>query len=196
MSINRFNGRKDQARESRARALRSRRCARRQLGLVIASSRCVSGVQRQDGDASLLERVQRRDGDSVMNGVVIPAFEAQNPGIKVNDEHVPVRGDAQQVHRLLGRGRPTGLDAFGHCVGAAAGLRGNAARNVEAAWFAATSRRKLTRVRLSTNLYKGNYYGHSRRHQHPGVVLEQGGLCGGESAPPTTFAQMIADARR
>ena len=42
----------------------------------------------------------------VMNGIVIPAFEKREPGIKVKDDTFPYAGMLREVHRLLGRRRP------------------------------------------------------------------------------------------
>ena len=68
----------------------------------------------------------------ILDGVVIPAFEAANPGIKVIDENVPYNGMLNKFIATGGRGGSAESDALRHRVGAAIGVRRRAAGNLEA----------------------------------------------------------------
>ncbi len=87
----------------------------------------------EDGDRYVLERVQRRDrdtGDERYRHSRVRISESRHQG---EGRHASVRGDVAEVHCVVGRWRSAGLDAFGHRVGAAAGVRRHVARNLQAA---------------------------------------------------------------
>ena len=78
---------------------------------------------------------------STMANVIIPKFEKENPGIKVDSDRLPVRGAAAEVPGCIGGGRPAGPAALGHRLGPAAGRAGPRAQGRAACRGSRRSRR-------------------------------------------------------
>ena len=130
-----------------------------------------------------------------MNGIVIPAFEAQNPGIKVKDDTLPYNGMLNKFIASSAAGDPPDLMRSDIAWVPQLASEGVLLETSKQPWFAAM-KKNLDPGPLSTNLWKGGYYGVPGRHEYSSHVLQQGGLCGGGlDTSRRRGAQMIADAQ-
>ena len=94
----------------------------------------------------------------VMNGIVIPAFEAQNPGIKVIDDTLPYNGMLNKFIASSAAGHPPSIMRSDIAWVPQLASEGVLLETSKQKWFAAMKKAAFPGP-LSTNLYKGGYYG-------------------------------------
>ena len=94
----------------------------------------------------------------VMNGIVIPAFESQNPGIIVKDDTLPYAALLQKWIASSAAGDPPDLMRSDIAWVSQLASEGTLLETSKQSWFAAM-KKNLDPGPLSTNLYKGGYTG-------------------------------------
>ena len=130
----------------------------------------------------------------VMNGVVIPAFESQNPGIKVKDDTLPYSGMLQKFIASSAAGDPPDLMRSDIAWDPQLASEGTLVETSKTKWFAAV-KKNADPGPLSTNLYKGGYYGVPDDTNTQVLFYNKKDFAAANLTPPTTYAQMMADAQ-
>ncbi len=130
----------------------------------------------------------------VMNGIVIPAFEAQNPGIKVVDDTLPYNGMLQKFIASSAAGHPPSLMRSDIAWVPQLASEGVLLKTSAQPWFAAMKKAAFPGP-LSTNLYKGAYYGIPLDTNTQVLFWNKADFAAANLQPPTTYAELIADAQ-
>ena len=130
----------------------------------------------------------------IMNGVVIPAFEAQNPGIKVKDDTQPYSGMLQKFIASSAAGDPPDLMRSDIAWVPQLASEGTLVETSAQSWFPAM-KKAADPGPLSTNLYKGGYYGIPDDTNTQVLFWNKADFATAHLSPPTTYAQMMADAQ-
>jgi ABC-type glycerol-3-phosphate transport system substrate-binding protein len=130
----------------------------------------------------------------VMNGVVIPAFESANPGIKVKDDTLPYAGLLQKFIAASAAGDPPDLMRSDIAWVPQLASEGTLLETSTQPWFK-TVEKEADPGPLSTNLWKGGYYGLPDDTNTQVFFYNKADFAAANLTPPTTWAQMIADAK-
>ncbi len=130
----------------------------------------------------------------VMNGIVIPAFEAANPGIKVKDDTLPYAGLLQKFIATSAAGDPPDLMRSDIAWVPQLASEGTLLETSTQPWFAAVAK-AADPGPLSTNFYKGGYYGLPDDTNTQVFFWNKADFAAAHLSPPTTWSQMIADAK-
>ncbi len=130
----------------------------------------------------------------VMNGVVIPAFESLHPGIKVIDDTLPYDGMLNKFIAAAAAGNPPSLMRSDIAWVPQLASEGVLLETSKQPWF----KKVLAQADpgpLSTNLYRGNYYGLPDDTNTQVFFYNKADFAAANLTPPTTYAQMMADAQ-
>jgi multiple sugar transport system substrate-binding protein len=130
----------------------------------------------------------------VMNGVVIPAFESLNPGIKIKDDTLPYSGMLQKFIASSAAGDPPDLMRSDIAWVPQLASEGTLLETSTQSWFPAM-KAAADPGPLSTNLYKGGYYGIPDDTNTQVLFWNKADFAAAHLTPPTTYAQMMADAQ-
>lgn len=130
----------------------------------------------------------------VMNGIVIPAFESQNPGIKVKDDTLPYNGMLNKFIASAAAGDPPDLMRSDIAWVPQLASEGVLLETSKQPWFAAM-KKNLDPGPLSTNLYKGGYYGVPDDTNTQVMFYNNADFAAAGLSFPTTWSQMISDAQ-
>ena len=130
----------------------------------------------------------------VMNGIVIPAFEAQNPGIKVIDDTLPYNGMLNKFIASSAAGHPPSLMRSDIAWVPQLASEGVLLETSKQKWFAAMKKAAFPGP-LSTNLYKHGYYGIPLDTNTQVLFWNKADFAAANLQPPTTYAQLVADAQ-
>ena len=130
----------------------------------------------------------------VMNGIVIPAFESQNPGIKIKDDTLPYSALLQKWIASSAAGDPPDLMRSDIAWVPQLASEGTLLETSKQPWFAAM-KKNLDPGPLSTNLYKGGYYGVPDDTNTQVMFYNTADFTAAGLSIPTTWSQMIADAK-
>ena len=130
----------------------------------------------------------------VMNGIVIPACEDQNPGIKVIDDTLPYDGMLNKFIASSAAGDPPSLMRSDIAWVPQLASQGVLLETSKQPWFAAMKKAAFPGP-LSTNLYKGGYYGIPLDTNTQVLFWNKADFAAANLQPPTTYAQLIADAQ-
>lgn len=130
----------------------------------------------------------------VMNGIVIPAFESQNPGIIVKDDTLPYNGMLNKFIASAAAGDPPDLMRSDIAWVPQLASEGVLLETSKQPWFAAM-KKNLDPGPLSTNLYKGGYYGVPDDTNTQVLFYNKADFAAANLTPPTTWSQMISDAQ-
>jgi multiple sugar transport system substrate-binding protein len=130
----------------------------------------------------------------VMNGVVIPAFESANPGIKIKDDTLPYSGMLQKFIASSAAGDPPDLMRSDIAWVPQLASEGTLLETSKQKWFPAM-KRAADPGPLSTNLYKGGYYGIPDDTNTQVLFYNKADFAAAGLTAPTTYAQMMADAQ-
>jgi multiple sugar transport system substrate-binding protein len=128
------------------------------------------------------------------NKTVIPEFEKLNPGIKVKDVTLPYSALLQKLISSAAAGNPPNLmrsDIAWVPQLASEGVLLNLSKQP---WFASIEKTALPGP-LSTNYYKGSYYGLPDDTNTQVFFWNKADFAAAGLSPPTTLSQMIQDAR-
>lgn len=130
----------------------------------------------------------------VMNKIVIPKFEQENPGIKVVDETVPYAGMLQKFIAESAAGNPADLMRSDIAWMPQLASEGVLLETSRQSWFGPIKKAALPGP-LSTNAYQGNYYGVPDDTNTQALFWNKADFAAaGLSGPPTTMAQLWQDA--
>jgi multiple sugar transport system substrate-binding protein len=130
----------------------------------------------------------------VMNGIVIPAFESQNPGIIVKDDTLPYSGMLNKFIASSAAGDPPDLMRSDIAWVPQLASEGVLLETSKQPWFAAM-KKNLDPGPLSTNLYNGGYYGVPDDTNTQVLFYNKADFAAANLTPPTTWSQMITDAQ-
>jgi multiple sugar transport system substrate-binding protein len=130
----------------------------------------------------------------ILNGVVIPAFEAANPGIKVIDQNVPYNGMLNKFIATAAAGDPPNLMRSDIAWVPQLASEGVLLETSKQSWFK-NVKAQADPGPLSTNLYKGNYWGIPDDTNTQVFFYNKADFAAANLTPPTTYAQMMADAQ-
>lgn len=130
----------------------------------------------------------------VMNGVVIPAFESANPGIKIKDDTLPYAGMLQKFIASSAAGDPPDLMRSDIAWVPQLASEGTLVETSKQPWFPAM-KKAADPGPLSTNLYKGGYYGIPDDTNTQVLFYNKADFAAADLTPPTTYAQMMTDAQ-
>jgi multiple sugar transport system substrate-binding protein len=130
----------------------------------------------------------------VMNGIVIPAFEAANPGIKVKDDTLPYNGMLNKFIASSAAGDPPDLMRSDIAWVPQLASEGVLLETSKQPWFAGM-KKNLDPGPLSTNLWNGGYYGVPDDTNTQVLFYNKADFAAANLTPPTTWAQMISDAQ-
>ncbi|MFI5035015.1 MAG: extracellular solute-binding protein [Acidimicrobiales bacterium] len=130
----------------------------------------------------------------VMNGIVIPAFEAANPGIRVIDDTLPYNGMLQKFIASSAAGHPPSIMRSDIAWVPQLASEGVLLETSKQPWFAAMKKAAFPGP-LSTNLYKGGYYGIPLDTNTQVLFWNKADFAAAGLTPPTTYAQLVADAQ-
>jgi multiple sugar transport system substrate-binding protein len=130
----------------------------------------------------------------ILDGVVIPAFEAANPGIKVVDENVPYAGMLNKFIASAAAGDPPNLMRSDIAWVPQLASEGVLLETSKQSWFKKV-KAEADPGPLSTNLYKGNYYGLPDDTNTQVFFYNKADFAAASLTPPTTYAEMMADAQ-
>lgn len=130
----------------------------------------------------------------IMDGVVIPAFEAANPGIKVVDENVPYAGMLQKFIATAAAGDPPNLMRSDIAWVPQLASEGVLLEVSKQKWFNKV-KSEADPGPLSTNYYKGHYYGIPDDTNTQVFFWNKADFAAANLTPPKTYAQMMADAQ-
>jgi multiple sugar transport system substrate-binding protein len=130
----------------------------------------------------------------VLNNVVIPEFEKENPGIKVEDVNLPYAGLLQKFITASAAGNPPDLMRSDIAWMPQLASEGTLLDVSKQPWFAPIERAALPGP-LSTNLYKGDYYGLPDDTNTQVLFWNKTDFAAaGISGPPKTLAELYQDA--
>ncbi|MGO9150612.1 MAG: extracellular solute-binding protein [Acidimicrobiales bacterium] len=130
----------------------------------------------------------------VMNGVVIPSFESQNPGIKVVDDTLPYAGLLQKFIASSAAGDPPDLMRSDIAWVPQLASEGTLLETSTQPWFAPV-KAAADPGPLSTNYWNGGYYGLPDDTNTQVFFWNKADFAAAKLSPPTTWGQMIADAK-
>jgi len=130
----------------------------------------------------------------VMNGIVIPAFEAAHPGIKVVDDTLPYNGMLQKFIAASAAGHPPSLMRSDIAWVPQLASEGVLLKTSAQPWFAKMKKAAFPGP-LSTNFYKGSYYGIPLDTNTQVLFWNKADFAAAGLTPPTTYAQLISDAQ-
>jgi len=130
----------------------------------------------------------------VMNGVVIPAFESANPGIKVKDDTLPYAGMLQKFIASSAAGDPPDLMRSDIAWVPQLASEGTLVETSKQKWFPAM-KKAADPGPLSTNLWNGGYYGIPDDTNTQVLFMNTADFKAAGLTAPTTYAQMMADAQ-
>ena len=130
----------------------------------------------------------------VMNGIVIPAFESQNPDIIVKDDTLPYAGLLNKFIASSAAGDPPDLMRSDIAWVSQLASEGTLLETSKQPWFAAM-KKELDPGPLSTNLYKGGYYGVPDDTNTQVLFYNKADFAAAGLTPPTTWSQMMTDAQ-
>jgi multiple sugar transport system substrate-binding protein len=130
----------------------------------------------------------------VMNGIVIPAFEHANPGIKVKDDTLPYAGLLEKFIAASAAGDPPDLMRSDIAWVPQLASEGTLLETSTQSWFPPIEA-AADPGPLSTNYYKGGYYGIPDDTNTQVFFWNKADFAAANLSPPTTFAEMIADAK-
>lgn len=130
----------------------------------------------------------------VMNGIVIPAFESANPGIRVKDDTLPYAGLLEKFIAASAAGDPPDLMRSDIAWVPQLASEGTLLETSKQSWFAPV-KAAADPGPLSTNMYKGNYYGLPDDTNTQVFFWNKADFHAAHLSPPTTWAQMISDAK-
>jgi multiple sugar transport system substrate-binding protein len=130
----------------------------------------------------------------VMNGVVIPAFESANPGIKIKDDTLPYAGMLQKFIASSAAGDPPDLMRSDIAWVPQLASEGTLVETSKQSWFPAM-KRAADPGPLSTNLWHGGYYGIPDDTNTQVLFYNKADFAAADLTPPTTYAQMMTDAQ-
>jgi multiple sugar transport system substrate-binding protein len=130
----------------------------------------------------------------VMNGVVIPAFESQNPGIKVKDDTLPYSAMLQKFIASSAAGDPPDLMRSDIAWVPQLASEGTLLETSKQPWFKKV-KAQADPGPMSTNLYKGGYWGLPDDTNTQVLFYNKADFAAANLTPPTTWDQMIADAK-
>jgi multiple sugar transport system substrate-binding protein len=131
----------------------------------------------------------------VMNATVIPKFEAENPGIKVNDDVLPYDGMLQKFIAASAAGSPPNLMRSDIAWVPQLASEGILLETSKQSWFP-TVKAQADPGPLSTNYFKGGYYGIPDDTNTQVFFWNHADFAAAHLSPPTTWNQMIADAKK
>ena len=131
----------------------------------------------------------------VMNGVVIPSFESLYPGIKVDDDTLPYAGLLEKFIASSAAGDPPDLMRSDIAWVPQLASEGTLLETSTQSWFAPI-KAAADPGPLSTNLYKGGYYGLPDDTNTQVFFWNKADFAAAHLSPPTTWAQMISDAKK
>lgn len=130
----------------------------------------------------------------VLNKIVIPKFEKENPGIKVDDVNLPYAGMLQKFISASAAGNPPDLMRSDIAWMPQLASEGLLLDLSQQSWFAPIKKDAIAGP-LSTNLYKGDYYGLPDDTNTQVLFWNKADFAAaGISAPPTTLTQLYQDA--
>ena len=131
----------------------------------------------------------------VMNKVVIPRFEKENPGIKVEDVTLPYNGLEQKFIAASAAGNPPDLMRSDIAWMPQLASEGTLLKSSGQSWYKPLQQGGASRAAVDHQV-QGQLLRRTRRHEHPGALLEQGRLRGGRICrSAATLAQLYADAK-
>ncbi len=130
----------------------------------------------------------------VMNGVVIPSFEAANPGIKVKDDTLPYAGLLQKFIASSAAGDPPDLMRSDIAWVPQLASEGTLLETSAQPWFKAVAA-AADPGPLSTNYWNGGYYGLPDDTNTQVFFYNKADFAAANLSPPTTWNEMIADAK-
>lgn len=130
----------------------------------------------------------------VMNGIVIPAFEAANPDIIVKDDTLPYDGLLNKFIASSAAGDPPSVMRSDIAWVPQLASEGVLLETSKQPWFAAM-KKELDPGPLSTNLWRGGYYGVPDDTNTQVLFMNTADFAAAGLTAPTTYAQMIADAQ-
>jgi multiple sugar transport system substrate-binding protein len=129
-----------------------------------------------------------------LDSVVIPEFEKENPGIKVDDVNLPYDGMLQKFIAASAAGNPPDLMRSDIAWMPQLASEGTLVDTSKQPWFAPIQAAALPGP-LSTNMYKGDYYGLPDDTNTQVLFWNKTDFAAaGITAPPTTLTQLYADA--
>jgi len=131
----------------------------------------------------------------VMNSVVIPKFEKLNPGIKIDDDTVPYNGMLDSFIAHSAAGDPFDLMRSDIAWVPQLASEGTLLDLSKQSWFPPVKRAALPGP-LSTNYYKGDYYGIPDDTNTQVFFWNKTDFARAHMSPPKTLAQMFADAKK
>jgi len=130
----------------------------------------------------------------VMNGVVIPSFEAANPGIKVKDDTLPYAGLLQKFIASSAAGDPPDLMRSDIAWVPQLASEGTLLETSAQPWFKAVAA-AADPGPLSTNYWNGGYYGLPDDTNTQVFFYNKADFAAANLSPPTTWHAMISDAK-
>ena len=130
----------------------------------------------------------------VMNGIVIPAFESANPGIKVKDDTLPYDGLLEKFIASSAAGDPPDLMRSDIAWVPQLASEGTLLETSKQPWFGPV-KAAADPGPLSTNYYKGGYYGLPDDTNTQVFFWNKADFKAAHLSPPKTWNQMIADAK-
>ena len=132
----------------------------------------------------------------VLNKIVIPRFEKENPGIKVEDVNLPYNGLEQKFIAASAAGDPPDLMRSDIAWMPQLASEGTLVKVSDYTWFAPLKAAALPGP-LSTNAYKGSYYGLPDDTNTQVLFWNKSDFAAaGISGPPKTLAQLYQDAQK
>ena len=130
----------------------------------------------------------------VLNKIVIPEFEKENPGIKVDDVNLPYAGLLQKFIAASAAGNPPDLMRSDIAWMPQLASEGTLLDTSKQPWFAPIEKAALPGP-LSTNLYKGDYYGLPDDTNTQVLFWNKTDFAAaGIKAPPQTLTELYQDA--
>lgn len=131
----------------------------------------------------------------VMNKIVIPRFEKENPGIKVEDVTLPYAGMEQKFIAASAAGNPPDLMRSDIAWMPQLASEGTLLKTSGKSWFAPLKSAALPGP-LSTNYYRGSYYGLPDDTNTQVLFWNKADFAAaGLPGPPTTLSQLYHDAQ-
>jgi multiple sugar transport system substrate-binding protein len=132
----------------------------------------------------------------VLNKIVIPRFEKENPGIKVEDVNLPYNGLEQKFIAASAAGNPPDLMRSDIAWMPQLASQGTLLEVSKYPWFAPLKAAALAGP-LSTTAYKGSYYGLPDDTNTQVLFWNKSDFAAaGISGPPTTLNELYQDAQK
>ncbi len=131
-----------------------------------------------------------------MNKVVIPRFEKENPGIKVEDVTLPYNGLEQKFIAASAAGDPPDLMRSDIAWMPQLASEGTLLKSSGQSWYKPLQKAALPGP-LSTTKYKGSYYGAPDDTNTQVLFWNKADFAAaGLPGPPRTLAQLYTDAQK